>query len=523
MVSRKSEPEVRLQNYWFNSPEFLGLDVQELKPGQPVVMDGETLGYPFRSLKEVPPGDYYVQASLIVYHKYPRADGHVVLALDQWNGHRFNASPGTLYSAVQKIHLDSSQIQTVRLNMNQVVLPSASPADTEWVRYVKIQSKLLSQFWGRPIYLGATVLLPRDYASHPEIKYPVIYQQQAHFNLLAPFDFSAEDLAEGRERYERECRGACETGYQFYQSWRAGRFPRMIAVALQHPTPYADYSAASNSANNGPYGDAIVKELIPYIEQQFRIIREPYARLIVGKSMGGRDALAQQLKYPEFFGGAWIFYPWGISFEQYATLNIYERDNAFEIRTPEASVWNGFWSGAEWAPLERYIGRTADGQPLVTFRQLSHHDVVVDSRTGGEFGAEDANFGPVGAQGYPEPLWNRMTGTIDREVAHHWREHGDLVAYAAKNWSRIGPQLTGKLYFYVGEMDEYYRQRGVHHLEELLKKTGSDYRASFEYGPLNGHGWQPMSNAELVRIMAAHVIQNSPVDATMAWRNLDGN
>jgi hypothetical protein len=512
MIGRKSEPELRLQSYWFNSTQFIGVDVAEWKPGTPIVIDERSVGYPFRGLNEMPAGDYNVQASLIVYQAYRRADGHTVYAPDAWEGQHFHASPGNLYSDMQRIRLDPTQSAVMTLTLtHRVPTGVPGPADTEWVKHVRIQSKLLSRFWGRPIYIGAVVLLPRDYDSRSEVRYPVIYQQQAHFNHRAPFDFSVEDSPAVRSLHAQECRGKCESGFEFSQTWRSDGFPRFVAVALQHPTPYADFSSAINSANNGPYGDAIVTELIPYIEKQFRIAREPCARAIVGKSLGGRDALAQQLHYPEVFGGgAWIFYPWGIDFSNYGSLDIYERENAFEIRKPEGAVWKGFWAGGEWVPLERYMGRIADGTPLVTFRQLSDHDTLIDPRWGGEFGAEDANFGPVGASGYPEPLWDRSTGAINVQVASHWREQGDLAAYAERHWTKIGPLLRGKLHFYVGEMDEYYRQRGVRHFDERLRTLDPASGATFEYGPLDGHGWQPMSNAELIRTIAAQVARDAP-------------
>jgi predicted alpha/beta superfamily hydrolase len=521
LIGRNNDPELRLRDYWFDCPEFLGVDVAQLKPGAVTVVDSRTLGYPFRSLKDIPAGDYYVQAALTNYVEYRRADGHVVWALDQWDGHVFNASPGNLYSAVQKIHLDASKNYKVRLSLTNVVPPALAPPDTEWVKRVKIQSTLLTRFWGRPIYIGAVVLLPRDYAAHPDLRYPVIYQQQAHFNHLAPFEFSTVNLPEKEDdRIERENDGY-ESGYEFYQSWRSEHFPRVVAVALQHPTPYSDMSATINSANNGPYGDAIVTELIPYLEEHFRISREPGARMLIGKSAGGRDALAQQLHYPQLFGGAWIFHPWAFSYQDYFDLNIYKNDNAFQISSAESPLWAGWWTAPEWAPLERPWVRTLDGQPLGSMRQLSHHDAVMaGSGPGGEFGTDDSILGPVREDGYPKPLWDRMTGKIDRDVAEYWREHGDLAHYAEANWSKIGPHLVGKLHFYVGDMDEFYRNHGVHHFEDVMRSTKDPYfGGSFEYAPLKAHGWQPMTNAELVRMIADQVARNAAPGTSLAWRN----
>ena len=499
LIAHKNVPEVRLQDYWFNSPQFLGRDVKAWRMGEVVRVDETTPGYPFRSLTQLPSGDYYVQAAMTDFRSYPRADGHTIWALSQWDGQRFLDSPGNLYSEVQKVHVDGGTSQTIRLALSHVVPPSSPPKDTEWVRYVRIESRLLSRFWGRPIYLGAVVLLPKDYASQPERRYPIIYQQQAHFDFEPPFGFSAASTKESdADRILRESKGY-ESGYQFYQSWIAGSFPRVIAVALQHPTPYGDLSAAINSENNGPYGDAIVTELIPYLEEHFRVRREPQCRILIGKSAGGRDALALQVHYPKLFGGAWIFHPWPFNYRRYFVGNIYTQSNAFELGSPVNPLWE-FWSSPEWAPLERAFVRTVDGQLLVTNRDMSRHDQILwGNGPGGEFGVDDAVNGPRGDDGYPKRLFDRATGQIDPAVAAYWREHSDLVAYTERNWTRLAPQLSGKLHFFVGEMDQFYRNYGVHDFEETLKHLRPAGDANFEYAPLKGHGWQPMTNAELVR------------------------
>ena len=521
VISRTDQPLADFQRSYLNAPEYLGVDVHQLRPGQVAVVSAATLGYPFRSLKDVPPGDYAVQAIVSLYTEYHRADGHVIWALDQWDGQELSNNPGNLYSKIQKVHLDASAHSTVRVNLTEVV-PAADPkpADTDWVKNIKIESKLLSQFWGRPIYLGATLLLPRGYATHPDEKYPIIYEQKSHYLRDAPFAFSTVKVPEkDEERLEREQLGY-ETGYEFYQSWSAEHFPRMIVARLINPTPYYDFSSAMNSTNNGPYGDAIMQELIPYIEAHFRIIREPYARELLGKSSGGRDALALQLFHPDFFAGAWIFYPWGIDYRRYCGgLNIYESDSAFVVNWKETQ---GFQSQYEWSPLTRYFPRTTNSQPVGTLQQYALHDEVQGGRSGvgAELtGSEDALNGPVAEDGYPKPLYDKLTGKIDHQVALYWRQH-DLTYYAEENWSKIGNQLVGKLHFYVGDMDQWYRNYGVHHFQDILQSTQEPHdEGTFQYGPLKGHLWQPMSNAELVRMIANHLSEHAPKDSDTTWIN----
>jgi len=499
MISRTRDPEPRLQvGFWGDTPPFFGKDVISLQPGEAAVVDSSVLVYPLRSLSQLPAGDYYVQALINIYTEFHRSDGHVIWAhMDHWEGQQFNRSPGNLYSAVEHLHLDPELAQTVKLSLSKVIPPVKTPRDTRWVKRLKIQSALLSRFWGQPIYLGATVLLPKGYDKHPGVHYPVIYVQ-GHFSLAAPFRFNTANHSSG--------------GYKFYQAWNSHDFPRMIAVTFQHPTPYFDDSYAVNSANNGPYGDAIMKELIPYVEQHFRIIRRPYARVLTGGSTGGWESLALQVYHPRFFGGAWTFYPDPVDFRRYDLVDIYSDDNAF------------YEPDHQWLIPQRYIMRRANGQPEVTERQFSRLEAVLGShgRSDQQLEAWDAVFGPIGADGYPEPLWDKLTGKIDHQVADYMRDHGyDLRDYLAAHWTSIGPDLIGKLHVYVGDMDNYYLNLAVYLLQDYLATTQNPhYAGTFEYGrPMKDHGWQPMPNADLVRMMAQHIIRNAPGGAnTAAWQ-----
>jgi hypothetical protein len=512
ILSTKSEPEPRLQVDWVDCPPVFAMDVEQLNPGEVAVIDASTLGYPVRSIGELPTGDYYVQALLNVYTKFPRADGHEVWAhMDQWEGQQFNRSPGNLFSQPRKVHFEPSERNYTKLDLVGVIPPVEVPADTEWIRHVKIQSKLVTQFWGHPMYLGAVVLLPKGYASHPDVSYPVVYYQD-HFSLDAPFNFTPEKVTESDMAHRARQNRGLESGYEFYESWNSENFPRVIIVTFLHPTPYFDDSYAVNSANNGPYGDALMTELVPYIEEHFRIIRRPYARVLTGGSTGGWESLALQLFHPEFFGGTWTCCPDPIDFRRYDLVDIYTDENAFAA---PSTITPSMPLGFDWFSPERYFQRRADGQPEVSVRQLSQFEAVLGSkgRSGKQLDIWQAVYGPVGADGYPKPLWDKMTGKINHDVARYMRDHGyDLRYYTESSWPKIGPKLVRKLHFFCGDMDDFYLNLGVYLLEDFLKNTTNPYYAgSFEYGrPLKPHGWQPMTNAELIRAMADHIANNAP-------------
>jgi hypothetical protein len=502
-------------------------DVDSLQPGKYAIVDTSAIGYPLWNIKDLPAGDYYVQAVFNVYTQYHRADGHTVWAhQDHWEGQRWAYGPGNLVSTPIKVHLDPKQSFHVKLTADHALPPVELPPDTKWVKHVKFDSQILTKWWGEPQALGATVLLPKGYDEHPNQYYPVVYIQ-SHFTLEPPFDFTTDStppppplrLAPPNPRSNVEGvrpfggGGKKESGYEFYKSWNSDHLPRFILVTFQHPTPYFDDSYAVNSVNNGPYGDAIMQELIPYVETHYRIIRQPYARVLTGGSTGGWESLALQLYHPEFFGGTWTFYPDPIDFRRYQLIDIYSDSNAFVL--PNA---------APGAP-ERIMQMSPEGQPQATMRTISQMESVVGThgRSCAQIDIWNATYGPVGADGYPVRLFDLKTGVINRDVATYMRDHGyDLRYYLAQHWSEIGPRLVGKIHILTGDMDDFYLAPAVYMMQDFLDSTKAPaYGGDFRYGrPNKGHGWQPMSNADLLREMAAHIAKNAPKGApTASWLN----
>jgi len=493
---KEREPRLAAGSYGGSVP-FFGADVSRWRPGTPTVIDATTLGFPYESLAALPAGDYYVQAMFEPYTRFARADGHVIwVHNDQWEGQRFNNSPGNLVSAVERVHWDPKSHTSVSLTLTKALPPVTVPTDTRWVKHIKIKSELLSKFWGQPMYIGATVLVPKGFDEETTRRYPAIYIQ-GHFGLGAPFGFTEQQGSEtAAQRTARLERSAREPGWEFARAWMSDSMPRMVAITWQHPTPYYDDSYAVNSVNNGPYQDALLTELVPLLEKQFRLIPEANARFLTGGSTGGWECAALQIQRPDFFGGAWCMYPDPVDFHRNQLVDIYGDTNAFVPNGAEAPV------------PERFMSRTPEGQPLLTQRLMSRLEAVLGSRarSGQQFDAWDAAYGPMDADGYPRRLWDRRTGTIDKSVAAWWRDKGyDLTENIVRNWSRIGGSLAGKMHVYVGDMDNYYLNLAVYRMEAAAAQlTNPRANFIFDYGrPMKGHGWQPMSDAELVRMMDA--------------------
>jgi hypothetical protein len=390
VISTNEKPEPRFQvTFNAQTQQAFGVDVDALAPGVAAVVDSTTLGYPRDSLNDIPAGDYYVQGVLNIYETFHLANGHTVkLPPDKGEGQHWQRKPGNLYSKTRKVYLDAGSDQVIRLSLTEKIpdVPAAD-SDTKWVKHVKIRSELLSRFWGRPIELGAVLLLPDGWEDHPTAHYPLIVYQN-HFNRGLGIGFSS-DPSKGQ-------------AYKLYQDWTAGRMPRVIVMTIQHATPYFDDSYAVNSANAGPYGDAITQELIPYVERTFRGIGQGWARAVYGGSTGGWEALASQVFYPDFYNGAWVFCPDVVDFRAYMTMNLYEDKNAFWVEGPFARV-------------PRPAMRQADGLLLSTMEQMNRYELVQGTRgrSGEQLDAWQAYFSSVGEDGYPQPVFNKRTGEID--------------------------------------------------------------------------------------------------------------
>jgi hypothetical protein len=486
IVARTDEREPRLQIGRTGTP-FFGRDVENLKPGQAAVIDASDLGTPVASLKDLPPGDYVVQAFVNVYSEFRRADGHTVwMHDDQWEGQHWNVSPGNLHSRPTKVRIDAGT-EPVKLMADQVIPAVQVPADTAFVKRIKIQSPLLTKFWGRPIYLGATVLLPRDYETST-VKYPVLYRQ-GHFSLAPPLNFQEGDN-------------------ELHRAWMRDDFPRMLVVTLQHPTPYFDDSYGVNSVNVGPYGDAIIQELIPEVERRFRAIGEPWARITDGGSTGGWISLAHQFLYPDFYGGVWSYCPDSVTFTDVEGINVYEDDNAF-------------YRKVDWRTVPIINTREVNGHVRLTSEQRNHFELAngTRGRSGEQLDIWSAVFGPVGPDGYFKPLFDKRTGAIDRSVADYWRDHYDLLEYLKRNWATVGPKLVDKVHVYTGTADNFFLNNSTKQLDEWMRTTQAPhYEGFFLYGDGKGHCWQgPESTPERLKQMAAHIARHKPEGMTTPW------
>lgn len=432
-LSSRSEPEPRFGPSIFDPEPVYGRDVtgwslsrvQAFRAG--AFQSPTARAFP-RGLADLDPGTYRVQA-----------------LLDTNTTRRsYSSGPGNLYSAVRTVEYDPSADRTVTLTLDRVA-EAEERADTRWVEEFSVESSLLSEFHERTVRMRAGVILPSGYREEPDRRYPVVF-------VIPGFGgrhWSAWDWIQS------------PTG----ADWRSGDWPiPMVRVVLDPDVPLG-HSTFANSANVGPVGDALVEEFIPALEEAYRVARTPRGRFLRGHSSGGWASLYLQIEYPEFFGGAWSTAPDPVDFRAFETVNVYEDADAYYDRDghPRPSI-------------------RENGEIVLSIRDENRIEYVTGP--GGQWGSWFAVFGPRGEDGRPQPLWEPLTGRIDREVARYWRRF-DLRRRLETGWDTLAAPLEGKLHVVGGAEDNFYLERGLRMMKEFLETT--DYGGYVRIRPGN-HG-----------------------------------
>lgn len=486
ILSRDSTTEPRFQvNDGVKTQQLFGTDVNAWTQGKIVSIDGSVLGYPISSLSEIPPGKYFAQAMVHLYETFNLSTGHQVkLPMDRGEGQQWNRAPGNLYSQPVRIEIMPSGAQRFKITLKNKIPPIPQPEDTKYIKHIRIQSKLLTAFWGRPMFLGAHVLLPEGYDDHPEARYPLAifhghfphnfdgFRTEPPDSTLKP-DYNDRFKLHGYNIIQQQ------EAYDFYKIWTGSGFPRVLAIEIQHPTPYYDDSYAVNSASQGPWGDAITYELIPHIENQFRGIGQGWARFTYGGSTGGWEALAVQVLYPDEYNGCYAACPDPIDFRAYCLINLYEDKNAY--------YYEGLFKKMLRPGTRNYLGQIA-----TTVKDMNHRELVLGthSRSGDQWDIWEATYSPQGRDGYPERIFNKNTGDINPAVAAFWKENYDLSYILKRDWKKNGEKWKGRIHLYCGDMDNYYLNNAVYLAEEFLESTTEPYYdGEVDYGDRAEHCW----------------------------------
>ena len=485
MISNNNNAEPRFQiNDNHNTQMIFGIDVDSWNANEKIIIDAEAFGYPVKSINDIEEGEYYVQALLHKYETFNLSTGYTVkLPKDQGEGQKWNISPKNLYSTPKKIKIKKSQ--TINITLDNEIPPIEPAKDTEYIKHIKIKSEMLSKFWGRDMYLQANVLVPHGFDKKSKTRYPLMIFH-GHFPYTfrgfrttpptAPEEDTIYNSRFGITGYKYIQQ---KEAYDLYNTWTSNDFPRFLAIEIQHQNPYYDDSYAVNSANIGPYGDAITYELIPHVEKLFNGVGEAWGRFLYGGSTGGWESLAAQVLYPKEYNGCFAACPDPIDFRAFTVVNLYEDDNAY------------YHEGSNRKTLRAGM---RDGKGIIKNHliQINQRESALGSkgRSGDQWDIWQAVYSPSGEDGYPKPIWDRETGKIDKEVAEYWKENYDLSYIMKRDWDKIGKDLEGKINIYCGDMDNYYLNNAVVLTEEFLESTTDPYyNGEVDYGDMAEHCW----------------------------------
>ncbi len=527
VFAKSDKPEPRMQmNEDYGSAQGFGVDVSDLKPGAPILIDAKTFGYPRRSLADLDAGDYYVQAVFNVYDLFHLGDGRKLwLPPDRGEGQHWYSKPGNPYNKPVKLHFDPRAHGTLKLALDQVIPPIAgTDQDPEvlgrrepgakWLKYMRFKSPVLSRFWGRDTYLGAWILLPDGFDEHPKAHYPVVVYQDHFYPDFRPLPWvTSQPPADANAR--------AKAGYRFFQDWTSGRMPRVILIYVQSANPYYDDSYDVDSANVGPYGTAINDELIPAIEKQYRGIAQGWAHATFGGSTGGWETLATQVFYPRDYNGAYVACPDPVDFHAYQNIDLYSDTNAFTRY-------------GDFGQVPIAADRKPDGSIIANTGPEYAYEYVLGThgRSTEQWDIWQAVFSPPGPDGYPAQVIDPLTGVIDKKVVAYWHDHYDLTAIMMRDWSTLGPELEGKLHLTVGDGDTYFLNNAVHLLQDQLSRTRNPHSdATFQYGPRMPHCYtggpseytMQQNNADwpqrVLPRMVEHMLATAPPGADVtSWR-----
>jgi Putative esterase len=424
MLTRQAVADLPGGINWFRPEPVFAKDIRGWKPGEPLVIGPDALAFP-EPLTKLPAGTYTV---------------HAVMDFDRGSRH-FTRADGNGYSKGLRRELDPEMSGAVKLHIDQVYREPTFK-ETDRVKLVDIESKLLTAFHGRPVRLRAGVVLPKSFATEPDRRYPAVYE-------IPGFGGNHRGALVAAARNPTDVAGV-----------------EMLYVVLD-PNCRWGHHVFADSDNNGPCGRALIEELIPEVEKRFRGIGLPTARFVTGHSSGGWSSLWLQVTYPDFFGGVWSTAPDPVDFRDFQRVNIYQ---------PQVNIF------VDDAGNSRPLARR-QGKPVLYYKPFSDMEVVMGH--GGQLGSFEAVFGPRGSDGRPLPLWDRKTGAVDPAVARSWERY-DIRLVLERNWKTLGPKLAGKLHIYMGAEDTFYLEGATRLLKESLAKLGSD--AVVEIVPGKDHG-----------------------------------
>jgi enterochelin esterase-like enzyme len=434
------DKEVNLSAFHPSDTWVAAKEVHNLAPGASVEVNADEIAYP-KPFSSLPPGIYEAQAVLDVNHNYnyrqrsPNDWVSPVMMLAGWK-------PGT--GAEPLLTLDRRIVEDPQHAAAMEKLKEAAASDVAHLE--EFESPLLTRFWGQPVKIKAWVILPPAYATQTSETFPTAYWTHG---------------------FGGDIDGGLVIGLRLYERMKAGKMPPMIWVMLDESIPQGTHEFA-DSVNNGPWGTALTTEFIPHLEQKYRMDAKATGRLLNGHSSGGWATLQLQINFPKIFGGTWSTSPDPSDFHDFTNVDLYAA-NANLYRRPDGSA----------IPIIR-----DNGKVVTNMEQMARLEEVLGPY-GGQMTSFDWVFSPKGANGAPEPMFDRSTGQVHPDVVAYWHDHYDLAHVVESTWAERGSDLKGRIHLIVGTADTFYLDGSARKFEAVLKRLGAD--AHFTYLPDRTH------------------------------------
>jgi S-formylglutathione hydrolase FrmB len=421
----------------FSNPRATAIAATEVRgaaPGSTIDIDADVEAWP-TAFSKLASGSYAVQAVLDVNHSYAyggREAGDLVSPVTEL----YLPAGGELVLGEPLAEPPDPWTPAASADAATRDATAAARADTHAIDFV---SPALSRFWGRPVHMRGWVVTPPGYAAHPAERYPTVYYTPGFGGAL---------------RY------LAGTAVYVHRAMADGSAPPMIWVLLDESGPTGTHEFA-DSVNNGPWGQALTTELIPWLEKDWRMDARPSGRFLNGHSSGGWATLWLQTRYPALFGGTWSTSPDPSDFHDFTGVDLY---------APGANMYRRADGSA--VPIVRDHGKVV--AEMEDFARVE----AVEGPYGGQMSSFDWVFSPRGPGGRPEPMFDRVSGDVDPAVVAYWRDNYDIAYRLARDWPQLKPDLDGKIHLIVGTADTFYLDGAAHRLQGVLDGLGakSDFR-----------------------------------------------
>ena len=400
-------------------------EVSWIAPGQSVDLDTDGEAFP-AGFSSLPPGDYFVQAVLDVGHDYNYSGRHGGDLVSEVTPVKTTAG-GSLPALKLTRTVPDRDPWLLPPSVPQAVR-DALPEARQHAHAEVLQSAALTAFAGRPLSIRAWVVTPPGYDPNGKTRYPTV--------------FVTHGFGGGFDRFAGTIAGV-------WSAMSDKSMPPMIWVLLDESGPTGTHEFA-DSVNNGPWGQALTTEYIPWLEGRYKMDAKVGGRFLNGHSSGGWATLWLQTRYPKVFGGTWSTSPDPSDFHNFTGIDLYA-PNANAYKRPDGTAY----------PLIR-----DKGQVIATFDTFAHLERVLGAY-GGQLASFDWVFSPRGKDGRPEPMFNRDTGVIDPAVVAYWHDHYDIAQRLRTHWPELKPDLDGKIHLIVGTADTFYLDGSA----KLLKDT----------------------------------------------------